>query len=280
MNFGEMTMFSREATIDVTGAPGNGAHEVILALMPRNLPAPKANNPPITSGLELLANNSLRLARTIATAQKLSIDRMGTVEVNRRKAGRTALKTATVKNDAKLKLLGAAEVEAFDKTRIALPEREYKLTGALLDIASSAIGSASAPGKPAAELTRTIVGSVGPALAAKVVPVIEVYPFYKPAIGNVYEPMRAFAVFLSHEGSTLGFKVSDISGPGITKLSTNVYKLTIPAGVKKVKVKLEAESVDPPLPVHPVPHPTHPVTPLPHPVVPIKPFKANWKLKL
>jgi hypothetical protein len=273
MDFGEMSKFSREATIDVTGLSGTGAHEVILAVVPRNLPAPPNHHAVVTSGLELLANNSLRLARSIALVHKRTIDRMRPDDIKKRKTGRTPLTNASVRTNTGLARLGVSDVVAFDKSRIALPEREYAVTTELLDLASRA---ADPTGTPAAELTRRIVANVGPGLAAKVAPVIEVYPFYKPAIGDVYQPMRAFAVFLSHDGPTIGFKVSDLSGPGVTKLSTNIYKLTIPAGTTKAKVTLEAESVDPPTPTTHLPQNPH----TPSPPSTIRPIKPNWKLKL
>lgn len=281
LDFKEMSVYQGEATIDIKGAPGNGAHEVILLTIPRNLPAPTNK---VTSGLELLANNSLRLARAITDSHAKSITSMKEKDLKNRMGTRTALTAKTLARDDNkvLAALGSKSIVELDKKRIKLPDRDYEITGDLLRVAGEAVSSRQATNKPAASLTRRLVSSIGPGLAAKVVPVIEVYPFYKPARGNIYLPMTAFAVFLSHEGATTGFTVSDLAGPGITKLSTNIYKLTVPAGRTKAHVTLHAESVDPPAPqpIHPhVPPGTPPPTPPPHTPVPIKPFSPNWKLK-
>lgn len=288
MDFGEMSAFAQDATIDVRGAPLVGAsRDVILIVQARNMPAPPKTKPPRSSGLELLTNNSLKVARQIAGAHAKSLQTLGTAELDKRKVGRTALTLAKVNSDVRFKELGASDVVAFDRRRITLPTAEYQLTGDLVNIAADAVQASKVAGanKPAAELTRKLVHTVGPRIAAQIVPTIEVYPFYRPAKGNVYQPMQPFSVFLSHDGPLLGFKVSDLvgaDGATVTKLATNTFQLKVPSAQTKARVTVKAESVDPPttvpvMPHHgPGPHPpvVNPVTP----PKPLKPLKPNWKL--
>lgn len=286
MDFGEMSTFQQDATIDVAGAPVvNGQREVILVVAARNLPAP-TKTAVRTTGLEMLANNSLSLARKVSASHAKTIKRMGKVEANKRIGARIALTMTVANANNRLKDLGSADLVAFDKTRIALPEDDYRVTGALIDIAADAVQRAKTPtagAKPAAELTRRLVDTLGPTAAARVVPTIEVYPFFRPAKGDIFQPMQPFSVFLSHEGTMLGFKVSDLTGDNLTKIDTNVYRLVIPAAKSKGTVTIKTEAVEPRAPLLTptrtltIPGPGRRPVPPSLPVVkPIK-IKVKWR---
>jgi hypothetical protein len=100
---------------------------------------------------------------------------------------------------------------------------------------------AASRGLTADALNQALVGEIGGSQAADIVPTLDIYPFYQPlGKGNAFEPMTAFTVFLSHEGSLSGMKwVID----GATRVKDNVYNLRIPVGYAR-KIQVRAEAID------------------------------------
>jgi hypothetical protein len=116
-----------------------------------------------------------------------------------------------------------------------MPDKDFKRTFGLLTLSLSKQSSA--------ELNEAVVGTVGPAEAAGIVPTLEIYPFYLPFDqGEAYMPMTAFTVFLGHEGSMTGINwLID----GADKVGQNLYHLTIPIGFAR-KIQVRAQAIQPP----------------------------------
>jgi hypothetical protein len=120
-----------------------------------------------------------------------------------------------------------------------MPAKDLALAKRLIEIMK--------PATNADELTRDIVGKIGPDEAAGVVPTLEIYPYYRPLdAGKAYLPMTAFTVFLSHEGAMKGMTWQI---DGATQVGQNVYHLRIPVGnARRIQIRAQAlGGTDPPL---------------------------------
>lgn len=253
LDFDTLSTLLKTALIDVKGVPGRVAsapQDVLLVLVPRSMPG----TVPQQTGAQLLATRAMAEAVRISGRHAKRIKKLNAAELTKFSDGRVPLSAAALK-DKKLVGLNGARLRAFEASRVAIPKVDFEVTAALRDFATdtiNAVRATPAGGKPdAATATRTLVHAVGPDRAARIVPTVEVYPFYKPAKGDVYLPMTAFSVFLSHDGELVGFTKPELTGAGVTKLpgaKANVYQLTIPANETKARVTIKAESKDRPTP--------------------------------
>ena len=291
-DFGEMSTFTRDAIIDARGVPAaaDGSQKVLLVVVPRNMPR---TLPPV-SGTGYIAD---RLMAAVHHVTRLDVVRkLSDAEVTTRatKLGRTLPQATAIHASRHATILGEPAVTEVERARTLLAPRDFELSAKLLDIAADAREIDNRPiaphTTPAADLTHRVVEALGPEVAAKVVPTIEIYPYFQPANHTpVWQPMPAFSVFLSHEGGLSGFTGWSLSGPGVVQVKHGVYMLTIPKAQAKspAKVRVTTTLSDAHLPPHgpphgplhgpphgphggdddPQPHNPHP-QPGPHPVTP------------
>ncbi|HEY4239792.1 MAG TPA: hypothetical protein VGM88_08250 [Kofleriaceae bacterium] len=94
-----------------------------------------------------------------------------------------------------------------------------------------------------AQYARDAVMTLGSVDASRVVPTLDIYPFYKPFDrGNVVEPMASFTLFLSHEATAAGYTWAI---DGATQVSPNLYHVRIPLGFAR-KIQVRAQALVPP----------------------------------
>ncbi len=245
MDFGMMSDFDQNATIDVSGidpAP-NGTHEVLLFVRPHNMPATLARP---TTGIAFMGNNALFEAERITVAHQATLARLAIGD--RKKAFALKPKTTATNLKAELRKLGAAKAIGFENARRALSKDVY--TDSQRFIALAKEGAANAP-TGADAFTRKVVTTLGPRAASKIVPTLEIYPYYKSTKSKTYQPMEAFSVFLSHDGAIGGFKWR-LGGANVTKVSEYVYKIVVPNKVTKAQVAVHSETVPAQVPAGPI----------------------------
>jgi hypothetical protein len=132
----------------------------------------------------------------------------------------------------------ADRLRSVQRPLAIMSDKDLALTGRLLRLMLT--------DAKADDLTKAVVREIGPEEAARVVPTLEIYPFYRPLdTGKAYLPMTAFTVFLSHEGAMNGMTWQI---DGATQVGQNVYHLRIPVGLaRRIQVRAQAiEGTDPP----------------------------------
>lgn len=266
MNFGSMSTFERDATIDLRQLPkpSHGDKQaVIFMLMPRNMPA---KLPAATTGAKLIADRTLEAAKRISESYAGYVGRLTDAEIATqvKRLKRVPMDSEVVKASSLSKEYGEGAILRIEKTFQLMTDADRLRTRSILDVAVAAQRAAHDPEatnptpktRVAADLTQNVVTTLGPEIAATVVPTLEVYPFYLPNnLGKMYQPMPSFAVFLSHEGKLDGMHYSI---EGATKLAENVYKMEIPVGkTDKIHIRASTEEFKAPEPPHPHPQPSH-----------------------
>lgn len=247
MNFGTMSKFEQNATIDVGGIPpeADGTHEVLLFVRPHNMP--RTTKRP-TTGILFVGNNALAEAERIATAHQSIVARLPQAEL--KKAFQLRGKVTTSNLGAGMKVLGSSSAVRFENARRALDAGTNRTADRFLSIAQKGVKDARKT-TGADAMTRQLVGQLGPRAASKLVPTLEIYPYYKSTSSKTYQPMEAFSVFLSHDGALGGF-TWELSGAGVTRVKDNVYKVVVPKNTKRAGVVVRSETVPATLPQGPV----------------------------
>jgi hypothetical protein len=241
MQFAQLSVTAQEALIDARAlptAPGQKEQNIYLIAMPRNM---GQNLGGAIDGTKLIRQNALNRAEAVAAPYLQDISQnpglAKSVAHNRASNQIAALSAAAArKNDD-----GPADKDPPDtEKRVAkvaaalqvMPDGDLQRTLGLLQVAVNRKATA-------AELNQNLVSTIGADQASEVLPTLEIYPYYQPrGQGHAFQPMTAFTVFLSHEGTMTGMNwVID----GATRIGHNIYQLKIPVGfAKKIQVRAEA----------------------------------------
>ena len=257
MNFDQLSVIAREALIDarqLPTRPGQTEQNIYLIAMPRNMPGSIAGG--ATDGALFIRRQALVRAEGVAAPYLADLDSQSQDKIQDaiKRAARPAAAIAGLAGQP-----GAVKTQDPPdfRDRIArvvralnvMPAAEFKRTTGLLKVAASSNATAS-------DLTQALVSQIGAIDAADVVPTLEIYPFYQPfGQGHAFQPMTAFTVFLSHEGTMTGMNWTI---DGATRIGQNIYQLKIPVGfARKIQVRAEAieahGALGPPNPVWPCP---------------------------
>ena len=253
MNFGQMSVFAREALVDARGlpaAPGQPYQDIYLFAIPRNMPA---TVPPTTTVQQLVQQNAFALATEIAKPYRDDIARLQAsdpaklaeilrgLEQQRKQLPDTPSREPHHASDQEVAIRSAMR---------GMPNDEFERVHNILDIAVEQ-GTAE-------QLVHDAVTTLGPADAAQVVPTLEVYPYFQPlGVGHAYQPMTSFTVFLSHEAQLAGMHYEI---DGAVRVAENVYHMRIPTGYAK-RIQVRAATIDPTQSTIPPGDPHWPCTP-------------------
>ncbi len=239
MNFGQMSILSREALIDARGLPvaqGQKEHELYLVAMPRNMPSKLAA--PVTGG-DFVGKQAFAAAQRLIEPYRKRHGELSPEEkmILAQRLKRRLPTPDELRRDKLAKYFGE-DYLALQEVRALAAADDYQRSGRLLELAGRAMGGQV----PAEQLTREVVEVVGPSVAAEVVPTLEIYAFHQQReAGRVYQPMTSFAVFLSHEGAMNGITWEL---DGAEKVSENVYRLRIPVGFAK-RIQVRSQALEP-----------------------------------
>ncbi|MEZ4363757.1 MAG: hypothetical protein R3B48_26500 [Kofleriaceae bacterium] len=240
MNFGQMSVLEREALIDARGLPvakDQQEQDIYLIAMPRNMPEKIAGG--TTSGTELVGRSAFETAKRLLEPYRESYFALSEDERQdlARRLKRRIPTPDDLREDRRTRYFGQEYIVMQQVRSLAAPD-DYRRAGSLLDLAGRAMtGQISAQ-----QVTQELVDTVGPEVAAQVVPTLEIYPFYRHlGVGAVYEPMTAFTVFLSHEGALNGI-TWDLDG--VERVGENIFHLTIPVGFAR-RIRVRSQAIEP-----------------------------------
>ncbi len=236
MNFDQMSVVSREALIDARQLPfgkDQKEQDIYLIVMPRNMPksvqiTPK--DPTSIDGTAYIRERALARAEVIAAPYIKDIAPLNEQQILEI-AAQYNRQSAPVFHIPKMSNPLIERFKRVQKALIIMPEPDFRKVGGMLKLIS-------VNAKPDV-LTEALVREIGPVEAAGIVPTLEIYPFYRNrGAGNVYMPMSAFSVFLSHEGSMSGMTWAI---DGASQVGRNIYRLKIPVGfAKRIQVRAQA----------------------------------------
>lgn len=239
MNFGAMSTLAREALIDARKLPvikGQTYQDIYLMVMPRNLPA---SVPPNTTTVALVQDAMINSALRIAQPYINDLNRIPPIGIrNLRAAVKAPPPPATLIRGVGGETYGGNGDKRIDqilRARQVMGPADRQRVDALLAVATT-----TRQGDNSSSLQiHDAVAKLGPQAAAEVVPTLDIYPYYLPgARGIIYQPMSAFTVFLSHEGTLSGVRYQI---DGATKVAENVYHLRIPIGnARKIQIRAQA----------------------------------------
>ncbi len=255
MTFGQMSVDVREALIDARQLPPpatGGAQDIYLMVMPRNMPR---TLPAGSSGVNIIQRAALARAQAIAgpyleDIRKLDANAVMAIaeKLQHGNFGGQMYGGNQYGGFGDWPLEGRMDPDKLPKLRDLawargiMPGPDYRRVGNLLDLAAAV---PTGP-QPAAQLTQAAVLAVGPAEASRIMPTLEIYPFYRAPWSTperpTYLPMTSFTVFLSHEGPVGGITYEI---DGARKVADNVYRMTIPVGLaRRIQIRSQALAPD------------------------------------
>lgn len=238
MNFGAMSTLAREALIDARKLPvvkGQTYQDIYLMVMPRNLPA---SLPPNTTTVALVQDAMINSALRISQPYIDDLNRIPPIGVrDLRAAVKAPPPPAALIRGVGGETYGGGDkrIDQILRARQVMAPADRDRVDALLDVALTTRQGDN----PSSLQVHDAVAKLGPRAAAEVVPTLDIYPYYLPgARGIIYQPMSAFTVFLSHEGTLAG---THYQIDGATRVAENVYHLRIPVGnARKIQIRAQA----------------------------------------
>lgn len=247
-DFSDLSITEDIATIDVSGLPLPRGRpvEVYLIGMARNMPETVEGQ---TTGADLVtggANQAIAYEGNIFGGAYYG---SGQVRFNPQE-----LQLQAIEPPFRDKAIWA-DLPRVDLPPILayLPEKIYRRYRALAILAR--IKSDSNPSNAA----HAVVSELGASAAATILPTLDVYAMYKDPSSDQLLPLTSFSYFLSHQGSLGGMRwVID----GATRISDNVYRISIPNGSSDVNVRVQALTAGE-APIVPDPHWKNPTQTVP-----------------